>query len=178
MLEEQLKWLWMLLYIEMWHHVVWENCTVTSTLWMEAACWSKMVVHFYQAVWCVTLHKTVIFVIAMTTWNISWIGCCSLDSWPPQSPNPILLITVHYILCYVYASSVKQHWGTLRFSFHGPYSKWMRVCLARFVQNCAVKLSKKHTQRALVKTEDLYYIILYMVDVPAFKKTTDVNFNL
>jgi hypothetical protein len=79
-------------------------------------------------------------------------------------------------MLYIYASSVKQHSGTLRFSFHGPYSKWMRVCLVGFVQNCAVKLSKKHTQKALVKTEDLYSITLYIFYVPNFKKTTDVNF--
>jgi len=35
---------------------------------------------------------------------------------------------------------------------------------------------QRHTQKALVKTEDLYSIILYIFYVPAFKKTTDVNF--
>jgi len=52
----------------------------------------------------------------------------------------------------------------------------MRVCLAGFIRNCAVKSSKKHIQIALVKIEDLYSIILYIFYVPAFKKTTDVNF--
>jgi hypothetical protein len=83
---------------------------------------------------------------------------------------------VHYKIFCAYASSVKWHQGTLRFHFHGPYSKWMRECLAGFGQNCAVQSSKKHTQKALVKTEDFYSVILYMFYVPAFKKITDVNF--
>jgi hypothetical protein len=69
----------------------------------KASSSSKTLVHFYQAAWCRTPE---ISNLSHCHENLlpPLIVCCSSVSWPLQSPNPILLITVHYTICCVYAS--------------------------------------------------------------------------